>query len=65
MEAEYGHVLYYMGVRLFGCNRILKRVYGSKSEIELFLKTKGKHFRQLCDHCLMCDFVVCTDMNTT
>jgi hypothetical protein len=48
-------------IRIFSCDRILKRVCDSKSEIELFLKTKGKRFRQLCDHRLMCDLEVCTD----
>jgi hypothetical protein len=42
--------------------RMLKRMYGLKSETELFLEVKGKPFPWLCDHNRMCDFAFCTDI---
>jgi len=41
---------------------MLRTVYDKESEIILFLKMKGKHYPELCDHDCVCAFVCCTDI---
>jgi hypothetical protein len=44
MESEYGDAVYYTEVRWLSLDRMLTSVYDLKSEIELFMEMKGKHF---------------------
>jgi hypothetical protein len=41
IEAEYGDALYYTELRWLSCDRMLKCAYELKSEIEVFVETKG------------------------
>lgn len=64
IEAEYGDVIYHSDVRWLSRGSVLQRFYSLRSEIDRFLKEKGKPLHELNDPLWLADLAFLVDLTS-
>lgn len=62
VDAEYGDVLYHSNVRWLSRGSVLQRFYSLRSEIDQFLKEKGRPLHELTDPLWLADLAFLVDL---